>query len=141
MNDVLTQGLLSTERPVAFYDLHNGQGTKLYNHNIQEVNVIEDANGGVEVTIDPEAATGTRFRYDSLRVEYPVCGDNIFRTLINAKYGTDKENKLRNEYESAELDLLDVSHKEPYIAFLRDRLSIQTMIDQDCEANNVPLSI
>ena len=72
-----------------------------------------------------------RWQYDSLRVEYPVDADNTFKTLLNAKYGKDKESQLQNEYQSAALGILPESYKEPYTAFLQERLALRQMIDED----------
>ncbi len=139
--DVLTIGLLADEKPEVFYSLDNGQGTFLYNHNITEVSVIKDENGGITITDDTEKTTGKMFKYDSVRVEYPKTGDNIFATLLTAKYSTTKESKLVNEYQSAVLGLLDDSYKKPYEDFLRERLAVRSSIDADCETYNVPIDL
>ena len=77
--NVLTTGLLAKTKPEVIDSLNNGQGTFLYNHNIKEVKVIADKEGGIEITTDAERATGTMFQYDSVRVEYPKTADNIFK--------------------------------------------------------------
>lgn len=140
-SNVLTTGLLSKEKPAVIDNLNNGQGTFLYNHNIKEVSVIESKDGGTVITTDTEKATGTMFQYDSVRVEYPKTADNIFSTLLTAKYSTKTENKLVNEYQSAVLGLLAPDAKVPYENFLKDRLSIRSMIDTDCEALNIPADL
>ena len=141
MRNELITGLLAKTRPVVIEDLNNGQGTFLYNHNITEVQVIESEMGGVEITQDPKAATGTMFQYDSVRVEYPKTADHIFSTLLTAKYPTDRENKLVNEYQSAEIGLLPPDSKVPYENFLKDRLAIRNMVDTDCETYNIPMDL
>lgn len=138
---VLTIGLLATEKPEVFFDLYNGQGTFLYNHNIQEVLVIKDENDGIVITTDKKKSTGKMFQYDSVRVEYPKTADNVFSTLLTAKYSAAKESKLVNEYQSALLGLVDESHKEPYENFLRDRLAIRGQIEADCETFNIPVDL
>lgn len=65
--NVLTTGLLAKTKPEVIDSLNNGQGTFLYNHNIKEVKVIADKEGGIEITTDAERATGTMFQYDSVR--------------------------------------------------------------------------
>jgi len=124
-------GLLSIERPIVLFDLHNGQGTKLYRHNINEVDIVEDEHGGIHKAAPGEIPTGRGFEYDELRVEYPANANEAFKTLINAKYGTDRESQLQNEYNSAVLGILDESYKEPYVAFLNERISLRAMIDED----------
>ena len=44
--NVLTTGLLAKTKPEVIDSLNNGQGTFLYNHNIKEVKVIADKEGG-----------------------------------------------------------------------------------------------
>lgn len=139
--NLLSIGLLSDNSPEVILDLKNGQGTFLYNHNIKEVKVIKDENGGITITEDAEKATGSMFQYDSLRCGYPQTADNIFATLITAKYPANVESKLVNEYQSAVLGLLDPSYEEPYKAFLRDRLAIRTAVDNDCAAINIPTEL
>jgi len=78
---------------------------------------------------------------DSLRFEYPKTADNIFSTLLTARYPAKTESKLVNEYQSAALGLMDESAKKPYEDFLKDRLAIRAMIDNDCEALNIPVDL
>ncbi|MDH6308052.1 hypothetical protein M2451_002571 [Dysgonomonas sp. PFB1-18] len=137
--NVLTIGLLADEKPEVFFDLYNGQGTILYNHNIKEVLVIKDEDGGTVITTDSKKSNGKMFQYDSVRVDYPKTGDNIFSTLITAKYPPATESKLLNEYQSAVMGLLDKSRKKPYENFLKDRLAIREQIEADCETSNIPM--
>ena len=93
------------------------------------------------ITTDAERATGTMFQYDSVRVEYPKTADNIFSTLLTARYPAKTESKLVNEYQSAMLGLLAESAKSPYENFLKDRLAIREMVDADCETYNIPMDL
>ena len=136
---VLNTGLLSKERPVTIDDLNNGQGTFLYNHKVKEVLIIEDEDGNITVTEDESKATGTGFLYDSCRVEYPKTADNMYGTLLNAKYDSDHQEKLINEYNSAKLGLMDESKITAYTEFLTDRIAIRAMVDQDAIDNHIPL--
>lgn len=139
---VLTTGLLSKEKPAVIDDLKNGQGTFLYNHNIHEVLVIEDENGGVTITDDPKKATGTMWQYNSLRVEYPKTRKNIYATLLEARYPQDVQQKLVNDYQAAQMEILEEEEAEEaeaaYRAFLQDRKSIKAMVKEDCLENNIP---
>ena len=94
-----------------------------------------------EIVTDEKEATGTMVQYDSLRVEYPKTADNIFGTLLTAKYPAKTESKLVNEYQSAELGLLPEDAKIPYQEFLKDRLAIRAMVDADCETYNIPMDL
>lgn len=138
---ILSIGLLSQTRPQVIDPYNNGQGTVLYNHNIVEVDVVMDEMGSITVTDDPTIANATIFRYDSLRVEYPTTADNIFSTLLSAKYPTNTESKLVNEYQSAMLGLLPAEYKKPYEDFLNDRLAIRKMVDRDCSTLNIPMDL
>ncbi len=130
----LSLGLLTEteQKPAVFEDLHNGQQTKLYNHKIKKVWVKYGDQGEV-LDIKDEETEGyeQRWQYDSLRVEYPVDADNTFKTLLNAKYGKDKEIQMQNEYQSAVLGILPDSYKEPYEAFLTERFALKQMIEDD----------
>lgn len=137
----LSIGLLSRTRPQVIDPYNNGQGTVLYNHNIVEVDVVKDEMGGITVTDDPATANAKMFRYDSLRVEYPTTADNIFSTLLSAKYPANTESKLVNEYQSAMLGLLPAECKKPYEDFLRDRIAIRNMVDSDCSMLNIPMDL
>jgi hypothetical protein len=133
----LTIGLLADSKPAVFFDLNNGYGTILYNHNIKEVKVIKN-DDGITITTDKKQATGTMYKYDSLRVNYPKTRVNIYATLLSAKFPQSIESKLQNDYQSAELGLLDDSFKKPYEDFLKDRIAIRTSVINDCQTHNVP---
>lgn len=139
---VLTTGLLAKEKPVVIDDLKNGQGTFLYNHNIKEVLVIEDENGGITITEDKKKATGKMWQYDSLRVEYPRTRKNIYATLLEARYPQDVQQKLVNDYQAAQMEILEDEEAEAaiaaYRAFLTDRKAIKAMVTEDCAENNIP---
>jgi hypothetical protein len=136
MGNALKTGLLANSKPDVFFDLKNGQGTFLYNHNIKEVNVTKDKDN-IIVVASETGDTVTKYQYDSIRVEYPKTRANIFATLLVAKYPPSIESKLMNEYRSAELGLLDDSYKTPYEEFLQDRLNLRASITVDCEMFNV----
>lgn len=138
MDGVLLTGLFSKERPNVIEPYCNGRGTVMYNHNVCEVDVCEDEIGRVSVVYDPGLATGKRYRYDCLRVEYPTTADNIFSTLLSVKYPADLERKFMNEYQSAVLGLLPDECKKNYEDFLADRLAIKAMVDEDCEIAGIP---
>lgn len=140
--NVLTIGLLAKTMPEVIEDLNNGQGTFHYNHNIKEVSVVNDEMGGFEVVSDNDPkANGTMYQYDSVRVEYPKTADNIFGTLLTAKYPAKTESKLVNEYQSATLGIMAPDAKQPYEDFLRDRLAIREMVDADCEKYKIPTDL
>lgn len=138
---VLFIGLLAKAKPDTIDNLNNGQGTFLYNHNVKEVLVIDSGEGAPVITEDEEKATGKMWQYDSLRVEYPKTADNIFSTLLTAKYPANTESKLVNEYQSSVLGIMSPDAKVPYENFLRDRLAIRDMVNKDCEELNIPIDL
>ena len=131
-------GLLAKidQKPLVIDDLHNGQGTFHYNHNITEVMVIEDEDGNITVTTDEKKATGTMWQYDSLRVEYPKTRKNIYATLLEARYPQE------NDYQAAQMEILDEDEAEAaiaaYTAFLTDRKNIKAMVKADCQEQGIP---
>lgn len=133
-------GLTSNEKPVKFETLNNGQGTIHYNHNIQEILVINGEDGSRELTDDPKKANGKSYKYDCVRVEFPNTGDNVYHTLLNAKYDSNYQEKLINECQSYQFGITkDKAALEDYKAFLKDRLNIRTMVDEDCKECGIPL--
>lgn len=139
--NTLSIGLLSDVRPQVIDPYNNGQSTIMYNHNIREVDVVVDEMGGISIATDADTPSKKMFQYDCLRVEYPTTADNIFSTLLTAKYPAKTESKLVNEYQSALLGILPEESKRPYEAFLRDRLALRAMVDADCETYNIPIDL
>lgn len=93
-------------------------------------------------TDDDKNATGKRWQYDSLRVEYPTTANHIFETLIGEVYPVDVQQKLYNDYQAAAFGLSDDDEAETkYKAFLKDRIALKSMVKADCESNNIPESI
>ncbi len=141
---VLITGLLKNDKPVVIDDLKNGQGTVLYNHNIKEVLVIESdgESNNVTITDDEEKATGKMWQYDSLRVEYPKTRKNIYATLLEAKYPADIQQKLLNDFQSADMGILEDEEAEAavdaYKAFLTGRKEIKEIVKQDCLSQDIP---
>lgn len=142
--NVLIIGLLAEkdQKPLVIDDLKNGQGTIHYNHNLKEVLVIEGEDGGVTITEDKKKATGKRWQYDSLRVEFPRTRANIYATLLEARYPQDVQQKLLNDYQAAQMEILEDGEADAaiaaYKAFLNDRKAIKAMVTADCTEHNIP---
>ena len=134
----LSLGLLSEKRPNTFHDLNNGRGSFLYNHNVYQVSVLKDEQGSITVIADDKNAD-KMYRYDSLRCDFAKNADNIFAELLASHYPLEKESKLLNEFNSAELGLIPDEFREPYKAFLLHRINLRDMVMGDCAINNVPL--
>ncbi len=134
----LSLGLLSENRPETFFDLKNDRGSFLYNHNIFQVSVVKDENGGITIIPDSKDAQ-KMYRYDSLRCDLSKNVDNIFAELLAAHYSPETESKLVNEFNSAQVGLLPDEYKTAYEAFLLHRINLREMVMEDCTTNNIPL--
>ena len=104
--------------------------------------MVKDDEGNVSEATDPKEATGTVFVYDSLRVEYPKTRKNIYATLLEARYPQDVQQKLLNDYQAAQMGILEDEEADAaiaaYKAFLNDRKAIKAMVTEDCANNNIP---
>lgn len=142
----LKTGLISVDKPQVIDDLRNGQSTFNYNHNIKEIEVEQNAGNteaGEGEGSDPKKVKS--WQYDSLRVEYHRTGNNILETLLTEKYPQDQQQKLVNDYQAAQLGILEDEEADnavaSYKAFLQDRKAIKAMVKADCVTYNIPDSI
>ena len=82
------------------------------------------------------------WQYDSLRVEYPKTRKNIYATLLEARYPQDIQQKLLNDYQAAQMEILDEDEAEAaiaaYTAFLTERKNIKAMVKADCQEQGIP---
>lgn len=138
--------LISVDKPQVIDDLRNGQSTFNYNHNIKEIEVEQNAcntEAGEGEGSEPKKVKS--WQYDSLRVEYPRTGNNILETLLTEKYPQDQQQKLVNDYQAAQLGILEDEEADnaiaSYKAFLKDRKAIKAMVKADCVTYNIPDSI
>ena len=119
----------------AFYDSKPskfeavGNGSYLYRFNIREVEV--------------EASDEQRKQWscDEVTVWSPVSANKITQAAIGEKWDSDKEQKLINEYNAAQLGLLDgeeaAAKIAAYKAFLSARAELKQQIDADCAELNI----
>lgn len=133
----LHEGLVSDTMPETFVDLNDGKGGFVYNFEVEpftEEVTVEPAEGEEE----PQTASVTKYRHQSLVMSAPKTQNNIIETLLTEKYPSDVEQKLVNDYNSAVAKVLPTSAKEGYLAFLADRKAIKEMVEADCEAAGIP---
>lgn len=75
-------------------------------------------------------------------MEYPKTANNITQTLLEAHYPQDVQQKLINDYQAAQMGILEDDEADAaiaaYRAFLSDRKAIKTMVKADCAANHIP---
>ncbi|MCM1223964.1 MAG: reverse transcriptase domain-containing protein [Lachnospiraceae bacterium] len=124
----LQRGLHSEKVQPTFDVIDRINGTTLYNHNQHFVETTNEQGKKVKVN-----------EYDSLLVTYPVNANTVLAALLNARYDSNTESKLLNDYNAAQLGIEDESKKQPYLDFLAERKSLRAMVDADCEANSIPL--
>lgn len=107
-----------------------GNGSYIYRWNIEEQEVAEQGN-------DQEAGT-TRVQYkcEEVIVWGTVTANKITQAVISDLVGTDHEQKLINEYNSAVLGLLPQEEADKkiaaYKAFLEQRSAVKVQVDADC---------
>lgn len=85
---------------------------------------------------DEQTGTHTGWSCEEVIVYAPLSSNKLLRAVLNEKYGTDYEQKLVNEYNSAVMGLYDeetASKKtEAYKAFLEARAALKAMVEADC---------
>ena len=105
-----------------------GNGSYLYHYNIEEVD--RPAQEG-------EETTGKQFKYEEVTVWAPLSANKITQKVLTSRWDSDYEQKLVNEYNSAQMGLLseDEAAKkiEAYKAFLMERSVLKAQVDSDCE--------
>ena len=105
-----------------------GNGSYLYHYNIEEVD--RPAQEG-------EETTGKQFKYEEVTVWAPLTANKITQKVLTSRWDSDYEQKLVNEYNSAQMGLLseeEATRKtEAYRAFLTERAALKAQVDSDCE--------
>lgn len=107
-----------------------GNGSYLYRYNIQEVQ--EEVEQGQE----PKS----HFECEEVTVYAPVSANKITQAVIVNACDTDRELKLANEYNAANLGLYGAKTSDEakakiqaYKDFLEERAGLKAQVDADCE--------
>ncbi len=118
-------------KPLAFEAV--GNGSYVYRWGIEEV-VVENHS------IDDAKSTETTTQWKCLEVVVwgTVTSNKLTETVIKAIWGDGVEEKLLNDYNAAQLGILDKSYIGTYRAFLTERKTIKEQIDLDCTTFNIP---
>ncbi len=131
---------------MAFYDSKPsvieavGDGSIRYRFNIQEVEVGETQTSGEESQSEGEGATHTQWQCDEVVVFKPLTSNKITQAVISHQWDADYEQKLINEYNMAQLGMIDGSKSsdaakekiQKYKDFLTERAALKVQIDADC---------
>ena len=104
-----------------------GNDSYLYHYNIEEVD---------RPAQDGEEAAGKQWQYEEVTVWAPLTANKITQKVLTSRWDSDYEQKLVNEYNSAQMGLLnedEVARKtEAYRAFLTERNRLKAQVDSDC---------
>ena len=119
----------------AFYDNQPsklepvGNGSYHYRYNISEV---EKPSQGEDVE-----QTQTQWECEEVTVWAPLSANKITEKVLTERWDGNHEQKLVNEYNSAQIGLLSEEEAalriEAYKAFLTERAALKAMVDSDCE--------
>lgn len=119
----------------AFYDNQPsklepvGNGSYHYRYNISEV---EKPSQGEDVE-----QTQTQWECEEVTVWAPLSANKITEKVLTERWDGNHEQKLVNEYNSAEIGLLSEEEAalriEAYKAFLAERAALKAIVDSDCE--------
>jgi len=104
-----------------------GNGSYMYRYDIEEV----------ENQSQTEEEKKTQWQCEEVVVWAPLTQNRITQVALSDRWDSDYEQKLINEYNSAELGVYDeeTSKKkiDAYTEFLKERAALKDMIDADCE--------
>ena len=119
----------------AFYDNQPsklepvGNGSYHYRYNIIEV---EKPSQGEDVE-----QSQTQWECEEVIVWAPLSANKITEKVLTERWDGNYEQKLVNEYNSAQMGLLSEEEAalriEAYKAFLTERAALKAMVDSDCE--------
>ena len=103
-----------------------GNGSYLYRWDIEEVEMEMG-----------EGETRTQWQCQEVTVWMPVTCNSIVRAVLSDKWDNDHEQKLINEYYSAQMGLYDEETAEKateaYKTFLSERAAIKEQVEKDCK--------
>jgi hypothetical protein len=107
-----------------------GNGSYLYRWKIKEVKTSSTSNDGEEVT-------RTQWQCQEVTVWSPVTSNKVVKAVFGALWDNDHEQKLINEYYSAQMGLYDEETKAKaeaaYKSFLTERAALKEQVEKDCK--------
>ena len=113
-----------------------GNGSYLYRYNITEEQI--EATEQTEQTEQAEQTEQqTQWSCEEVTVWAPLSANKITEKVLTERWGNNYEQKLVNEYNSAQMGLLSEEEAqtriEAYKTFLQERTILKTQIDNDCK--------
>ena len=125
----------------AFYDNQPkkleavGDGSFRYRFNIREEE--KPAQGSENSETAQEAQAQTQWVCEEVTVWAPLSANKITEKVLTERWDGNYEQKLVNEYNSAQMGLLSEEEAalriEAYKALLTERAALKAMVDSDCE--------
>lgn len=124
----------------AFYDNQPkkleavGNGSFRYRYNIREEEKPVQASENSETA--QEAQAQPQWVCEEVTVWAPLSANKITEKVLTERWDGNYEQKLVNEYNSAQMGLLSeeeaVARIEAYRAFLTERTALKSQVDADC---------
>lgn len=124
----------------AFYDNQPkkleavGNGSFRYRYNIREEEKPVQASENSETA--QEAQAQPQWVCEEVTVWAPLSANKITEKVLTERWDGNYEQKLVNEYNSAQMGLLSeeeaAARTEAYRAFLTERTSLKSQVDADC---------
>lgn len=107
-----------------------GNGSYRYRYDIEEV--VPELTEGEEQT-----ERTSSWKCEEVVVWSPVTANKITEKVLTERWDANYEQKLVNEYNSAQMGLLSeeeaAARTETYRAFLSERTVLKAQVDRDCE--------
>ncbi len=98
----------------------DGDGSYLYRWDVREETRETE---GMEPAIS--------YSYNEVRVWPTLSANKLLEACINALWDKDVEQKKLNDYNAAQLGILDLSYVESYKTFLNERKALKDRVDSD----------
>ena len=99
-----------------------GNGSYFYRFNIKEIEVPAQTEGE-----EPTKA----WQYNEVVIWGPITSNAVTKEVMNAMWSKDAEQKMVNDYNSAQLGILGEEYISKYKEFLTARKAIKEQIDLD----------
>ncbi|MEG2403106.1 MAG: hypothetical protein RSB34_09280 [Muribaculaceae bacterium] len=113
------------KRPTAISEVGNGEYR--YRWGIEEITIPAMDNMPARVS----------WNCNEVVVYAPLTANKITEKVIDELWGHGVEAKLLNDYNAAQLGILDGSYVIRYKSFLTERKIIKDQIDKDCKTLNI----
>ena len=119
-----------------------GNGSILYRYGITEVAAAQGQSQADTAESEGQAEPKKQFACQEVVVWSPVTSDRITEAVITDRWGSNREQKLVNEYNAAQLGLFGGAKSSneakariaAYTDYLKERAALKAQVDADCAA-------